>query len=1289
MATLSLPALSFAAGAARAQDLNVTGAVQIDQGATPSYENTSVGLGGMTGNLTVTDPGTVLSNSGAVVVGASGAGTLNILAGATVSGATGTVGQAGAGEVLLSGAGSRWDMSGTLTVAFDANGSLVVEQGGILTSADASFGVAGSSATGSVEVTGIGSQWNNAGSLALGGLGSARLTIADGGVMTTGDTVVAGLLSPSGEVMVSGTGSAFRVEGSLAIGTNGTVSVLDGAVMTSGQANIGDGVSAATGNVTVDGPDSRWDVDGVLIVGALGAGSLVVASGGAVTATTALIGNANSDGQVAIQGTGSHWTIAGDLTVATGGGQGTLAISDGGSVSNANAVVGDEFSTGLVEVGGESSRWDSSGTVRVETGGIVSVFNGATATSTELLVGVDLFDPARVEITGPGSSWTTSQAVAVGYEGYGSLRVAEGASLRSGDGVIGASFGTIGIVDLSGAGSSWSVDGVLYVGDGGDGELGIDAGASVRANVAVVGYEAQSHGAIGIGAGASLTVADSFYIGFGGSGEVVVEAGGTLVTGATALGAGPGSDGFVSIAGTGSRWTVNGELSIGSEGGRGRLQVENGGRVVASLLDALGGTSEITVTGSESRLEAGSMLALGGVTPSVLTLSDGGTLMADRVWVGDADQDDNAGISALIVIGATAGDAATAAGTLQAGTLSVQQGASAQLVLNHTNSDSLIDANLSGALTVDAYAGITTLTGVNAHTGTTTIHTGTLIGSATSFGSGAIVNEGTLVLDQTGTGRLSNRLSGTGTFLKTGSGTLTYAGDATAFTGTTTIEAGTLALAGTLGGPVSVAEGAVLAGKGGVAALSLASGATVAPGASIGTVTVAGDFNQAAGALYAVEVAGGRADLIAVGGTATLADGAQLSVDGLGGVTPVGTRLTVLTAGGGITGAYTLVGDTSISAFYAVEVSADDTAVYLDVFQDRAFTAAAWTANQRATAAALDSLPGGGLLHEAVGSQLSDFAARIAFDQLSGDIYASAQSAALEDSRFVRDAALGRLQQAFADPAATMWGQAYGSWGTFDSDGDASGFDRTIGGFVIGADRRIGETFRLGAFAGYGQSRYRLDPGGATADSDDGHAGLYGGGQFGALALRLGAAYTYQQVDTTRQIAFPGFAERLSGVYDSHTAQAFLEAGWRLTVGSAELEPFAGLAYVNVSSGDFNESGGAAALSGTAGDAAVTFTTLGLRASADAALGAVQARFTGMAGWRHAFGDTDPQATLGFAGTVPFSVLGVPVAEDVLVLEGGLSLPLSATAQLDLSYSGAFGSGLVDSGFEAGLSWRF
>ncbi|MBS9476387.1 autotransporter domain-containing protein [Ancylobacter radicis] len=1304
-ATVSLPALCLGAGLAPAQDLSVTGTVQIDQGAMPAYDNTSIGLGGLAGTLIVTDPGTTLSNSAAVVVGDSDAGTLDILAGAAVSGSSGTVGSGATGAATISGAGSAWNTSGDLTLAFNADGSITVEQGGLLTSDSAILGAASSSAVGAVTVTGAGSQWVNAGALAIGQLGGGQLTITDGGVVTTGDTVVAGLLAPSGTVLVSGSGSAFQVDGTLAIGTNGTVSVLDGAVMTSGQTNIGDGVSAGTGSITIDGTGSRWEASGAITVGALGDGSLVVSDGGVVTSTSALIGDANSDGQAAVLGAGSQWIITGDLTVATGGGTGTLVIADGAVVSNANAVVGDEFSPALVEVGGAGARWDSSGDVFVRTAGAVSVYDGGTATSSDLLIGYDLTTPAEVEVTGTGSSWTASDAVVVGYLGYGSLTIADGGTVRSGDAVLGSLYGTIGVVYVTGAGSSWNADGVLYVGDGGDGDLGIADGASVSADVAVVAYEAGSTGDVEIGAGASLVVANELYVGFGGRGEVLVDAGGTLVSGAATVGTGPGSQGYVSVFGAGASWTVNGELSVASEGGQGTLQVANGGYVAASFVNALGGTAEIEVTGDGSRLDAGSGLLLGGVTPTRLTLSAGGTLTADLVSVGTVDDEGNAGISAEIVIGSAAGDAATAPGMLESGAVAVQAGASAVLVLNHTASDYLFMADLSGELTVDAYAGVTELSGFNTYSGGTNIYGGTLIGSATSFGSGWIVNEGALVIDQSETGTLANGLSGSGTLVKTGSGTLVYAGDGTAFTGTTTVASGTLSLAGTLGGWVVVEDGAVLAGNGGVGALALESGATVAPGNSVGTVSVAGDFTQAAGALYAVEVSGGTADLIAVGGTATLADGALISITGLGGVTAIGTRFTVLTADGGITGSYTLVGDNSISAFYAVEASADGSGVYLDVYQDRAFTAAAVTPNQIAVAVALDGLPTGSYLHDAVGSQMTDSDARIAFNQLSGDLYPSLQNAALEDSRFVRDAVLTRLQQAdqgaradgviastAGETGATLWGQAYGSWGTFEGTSNAAGFDRTIGGFLVGMDRPAGETFRWGGFVGFGQSSETAS--GASADSDDLHVGLYGSGQFGALGVRLGAAYTHQSVDTTRQVSFPGFSERLEGDYDGHTAQIFAEAGWRLTLdqtalGSAVLEPFAGLAYVDASSGSFAESGGEAALTGAGYDAGVTFTTLGLRAAIEVPFGSRLGQLTGMAGWRHAFGDTDQAMSMSLEGSAPFSITGVPVTEDALVLEGGLSVELSPAARLAVSYSGAFGGGLSDNGFNASLRLRF
>ncbi len=73
------------------------------------------------------------------------------------------------------------------------------------------------------------------------------------------------------------------------------------------------------------------------------------------------------------------------------------------------------------------------------------------------------------------------------------------------------------------------------------------------------------------------------------------------------------------------------------------------------------------------------------------------------------------------------------------------------------------------------------------------------------------------------------------------------------------------------------------------------------------------------------------------------------------------------------------------------------------------------------------------------------------FSTLSGEAYASAQSVLQTQSTYLRGAVIGRLQQAsdaaaFGGPravaldgtGATLWGQAYGGWGSTGSDGNAS-----------------------------------------------------------------------------------------------------------------------------------------------------------------------------------------------------------------------------------------------------------
>ncbi len=105
----------------------------------------------------------------------------------------------------------------------------------------------------------------------------------------------------------------------------------------------------------------------------------------------------------------------------------------------------------------------------------------------------------------------------------------------------------------------------------------------------------------------------------------------------------------------------------------------------------------------------------------------------------------------------------------------------------------------SGGLTKTG-AGSLTLTGANSHTGGTTITGGALqIGDGGTSGSiaGGIINNAVLVFNRSDAYTNDSAISGTGHLVKTGSGTLTLSGLST-YTGMTEVQAGTLALSGSL-----------------------------------------------------------------------------------------------------------------------------------------------------------------------------------------------------------------------------------------------------------------------------------------------------------------------------------------------------------------------------------------------------------------------------------------------------------------------------------------------------------
>jgi outer membrane autotransporter protein len=341
--------------------------------------------------------------------------------------------------------------------------------------------------------------------------------------------------------------------------------------------------------------------------------------------------------------------------------------------------------------------------------------------------------------------------------------------------------------------------------------------------------------------------------------------------------------------------------------------------------------------------------------------------------------------------------------------------------------------------------------------------------------------------------------------------------------------------------------------------------------------------------------------------------------------------------------------------------------------------------------------------------------ARAAFGDLSNaSIHASAVGVLSAQSQYLRDAITDRLRQGFspgpampaagnvlshgpeptttpvneaqpagiAGPVYAMWAEGLGGWGALQGNGNAAKTDYSLGGVITGVDVTFDQQWRIGMAGGY--SRTSFDAPGSSGSSDNYHAALYGGGQFGDWGLRAGANLSWSDITRQRGVVVANLSDTARGDYGAWTKQLFGEVGHRFVLDRFVVEPFANIAYVRVDS-SVNDTG----IAGVSGDAGIdtTYTTLGMRGAA-----ALSDEWTvrGMLGWRHAFGDVVPEAALAFTSGGPeFSLAGSPIARDALVAEAGLDLTITPDILLGVSWTGQFGDDAHDNAVKANFTLRF
>ncbi|MDQ6735712.1 MAG: hypothetical protein M3Z35_16625, partial [Nitrospirota bacterium] len=380
--------------------------------------------GGATGDLTVGQAGNgtleitnnaSLSVRAFVVAQDSPQATVNVTAGGHLTTETATIGKniASDGSVKVTGTGSEWDPMGAVIVGDSGQGDLNVNSSAKVVMPNFNLAV-GNNLLGTVEVDNatLGAQ-----NIEVGINGTGTVTVSRSGTVTAQHIDLGFNSSSTGNLVIDGTARpnntpATVTVGSLTVGVfgNGNVSVNTGGVLLdSGLMDVGSH-PGSVGMLTVDGkgPDGAGSLvatNGTLSLGVNGgSGTMQVTNSGVVQSSGGRIDGANSS--ATITGTGSFWQIGSNELVVGATHGGTLSVTNGGTVSVDGAATFGLSSNATVTVDNATLEVRGFNPLTIGANGPVSMFvkNGGSFTGFTANIG----GHSLVQVFGDNSEFAPS-----------------------------------------------------------------------------------------------------------------------------------------------------------------------------------------------------------------------------------------------------------------------------------------------------------------------------------------------------------------------------------------------------------------------------------------------------------------------------------------------------------------------------------------------------------------------------------------------------------------------------------------------------------------------------------------------------------------------------------------------------------------------------------------------------------------------------------------------------------------------------------------------------------------